>query len=177
MYFVVVRTTTVYWYEFLLKTTQSQLNDLDKSRFKVLKGLATEILLYEFIFPDVSWCFVGMILPGVTVKIPFIFKSPNAGIFMETWRLETNIALCGGRTIDICLHGIATKEDEYMNQRAEIEVIVFPTHPTPSAHTKHASYFFNPVHQTLKVSAMFSKSLFSSSIVELIKNFNFPIIH
>lgn len=46
-----------------------------------------------------------VILPGDTLKFPFIFKSPNAGIFTETWELMTRPTLCGGAPIRITLRG------------------------------------------------------------------------
>ncbi len=46
-----------------------------------------------------------MILPGDTLKFPFVFKSPNAGIFTETWELMTRPTLCGGAPIRITLRG------------------------------------------------------------------------
>ena len=46
-----------------------------------------------------------VILPGDTSKFPFIFKSPNAGIFTETWELMTRPTLCGGAPIRITLRG------------------------------------------------------------------------
>ena len=47
----------------------------------------------------------GVILPGDTLKFPFIFKSPNAGIFTETWELMTRPTLCGGAPVSITLRG------------------------------------------------------------------------
>ena len=46
-----------------------------------------------------------MVLPGDTLNFPFIFKSPNAGIFTETWELMTRPTLCGGAPIRITLRG------------------------------------------------------------------------
>ena len=48
----------------------------------------------------------GVILPGDTLKFPFIFKSPSAGIFTETWELMTRPTLCGGAPIRITLRGM-----------------------------------------------------------------------
>ena len=47
----------------------------------------------------------GVILPGDTLKFPFVFKSPSAGIFTETWELMTRPTLCGGAPIRITLRG------------------------------------------------------------------------
>nr|CAB3264103.1 MYCBP-associated protein-like [Phallusia mammillata] len=53
----------------------------------------------------------GVILPGDTTKIPFIFKSPNAGIFSETWQFLTRPVLLGGSSLQIILKGIAMQDD------------------------------------------------------------------
>ena len=65
-----------------------------------------------------------MILPGVTISIPFFFKSPNSGIFTETWHLETQPLLCAGAKIEVVLRGISTETDRYENERNKIEVIL-----------------------------------------------------
>ncbi|XP_032226527.2 MYCBP-associated protein [Nematostella vectensis] len=62
-----------------------------------------------------------VILPGETLKFPFIFKSLNAGIFSENWELLTEPVLCGGGAIRVCLRGIAIEEDVYADARREIE--------------------------------------------------------
>lgn len=63
----------------------------------------------------------GVILPGDTLNFPFIFKSPNAGIFTETWELMTKPILCGGAPIRITLRGVAVEEDIYKDARQQIE--------------------------------------------------------
>lgn len=63
-----------------------------------------------------------MILPGITSSLPFFFKSPNVGIFTETWELCTQPVLCGGEKIEIVLRGIATEEDWFENEREQIDV-------------------------------------------------------
>ena len=73
--------------------------------------------LNRFVF-DVS---DGVILPGDVVVIPFVFKSPNAGIFTETWKLETLPVLCGSENIIVTLHGVATQCDEYEQERRQLE--------------------------------------------------------
>lgn len=47
----------------------------------------------------------GVILPGDTMRFPFIFKSCNPGIFSETWELLTQPVLCGGAALRISLRG------------------------------------------------------------------------
>ncbi|KXJ26552.1 MYCBP-associated protein [Exaiptasia diaphana] len=63
----------------------------------------------------------GVILPGDTMRFPFIFKSCNPGIFSETWELLTQPVLCGGAALRISLRGTAVEEDVYANVRKEIE--------------------------------------------------------
>ena len=64
----------------------------------------------------------GIILPGVTVNISFLFKSPNAGIFTESWKLVTQPLLCGGARIEIILRGVATEMDDFVEERNKLEV-------------------------------------------------------
>lgn len=63
----------------------------------------------------------GVILPGDTLNFPFLFKSPNAGIFTETWELMTKPILCGGAPIRITLRGVAVEDDIYKEARQQIE--------------------------------------------------------
>ncbi|XP_078360278.1 MYCBP-associated protein-like [Oculina patagonica] len=63
----------------------------------------------------------GVILPGDTLKFPFVFKSPNAGIFTETWELMTRPTLCGGAPLRITLRGVAVEDDIYKEARKQIE--------------------------------------------------------
>lgn len=64
----------------------------------------------------------GVLLPGEKLSFPFIFKSPNAGIFMEDWGLLTGPVLLGGREVRIRLRGVAFREDINATRREEIEV-------------------------------------------------------
>lgn len=63
----------------------------------------------------------GVILPGDTLNFPFVFKSPSAGIFTETWELMTKPTLCGGDPIRITLRGVAIEDDIYKDARQQIE--------------------------------------------------------
>ena len=63
-------------------------------------------------------------MPGDSLKIPFFFKSPNAGIFTETWQLETQPVLCGGAAIRVVLRGISTEGDVNEHKRKEMEVSI-----------------------------------------------------
>ncbi|XP_061190862.1 MYCBP-associated protein-like isoform X2 [Saccostrea echinata] len=63
----------------------------------------------------------GVILPGETMKFPFVFKSPNAGVFSEQWKFETRPSLCGGAALIVTLRGIALQEDKFQKEREELE--------------------------------------------------------
>ncbi|ELU14603.1 hypothetical protein CAPTEDRAFT_226990 [Capitella teleta] len=63
----------------------------------------------------------GVILPGDTVKIPFVFKSRNAGVFTEQWQLETRPVVCGGAMLIVTLRGVAVQQDKFHKQRTELE--------------------------------------------------------
>ncbi|XP_070535835.1 MYCBP-associated protein-like [Ptychodera flava] len=63
----------------------------------------------------------GVLLPGDGLKFPFVFKSPNAGIFSETWQLVTRPALNGGCALQVTLRAVALQEDKNLKLRNEIE--------------------------------------------------------
>ncbi|XP_076799702.1 MYCBP-associated protein-like isoform X3 [Clavelina lepadiformis] len=63
----------------------------------------------------------GVILPGDTKKFPFVFKSPNAGIFTETWELLTRPTVMGGAALQVVLKGIALQDDSSTEERMRIE--------------------------------------------------------
>ena len=65
----------------------------------------------------------GALLPGQQLSFPFVFKSPNAGIFKETWALQTGPVLAGGRGVRVLLRGVAFKEDTNAHKRDELEVV------------------------------------------------------
>lgn len=71
---------------------------------------------------DVYLYFEGVILPGETMKFPFVFKSPNAGVFTEQWKFETRPSLCGGAALIVTLRGIALQEDKFQREREDLEV-------------------------------------------------------
>eukprot|EP01137_Pigoraptor_chileana_P013405 Opistho-2@4664 len=61
----------------------------------------------------------GIILPGSTKSIPFVFKSERPGIFSETWRLTPSPMV--GEALEVTLRGCALEHDTYGGHRAEIE--------------------------------------------------------
>ncbi|XP_019630587.1 PREDICTED: MYCBP-associated protein-like [Branchiostoma belcheri] len=63
----------------------------------------------------------GVILPGDSMKYPFVFKSQNAGIFTELWELHTSPVLCGGAAIQITLRGVAIQDDVNKESRVRLE--------------------------------------------------------
>ena len=68
-------------------------------------------------------CFYsGVLLPGQELYFPFVFKSGNAGIFTETWALQTVPMLGGGQVIGVQLRGVAFQEDVNRHKRKELEV-------------------------------------------------------
>jgi hypothetical protein len=64
----------------------------------------------------------GSVLPNDTLKVSFVFKSREPGIFTERWQLLTRPVLCGGRPIIFTLHGVTNEEDIYQQTRIDIEV-------------------------------------------------------
>ena len=65
---------------------------------------------------------VGVILPGDVLKFPFVFKSPNAGVFSEQWYFQTKPTLNTGSPLAVTLRGVALQEDKYAKQRTALEV-------------------------------------------------------
>lgn len=63
----------------------------------------------------------GVILPGDTVKFPFVFKSPNAGVFTEQWEFQTHPVVCNGAALVVTLRGVALQEDKFKKQRSDLE--------------------------------------------------------
>ncbi|XP_041376567.1 MYCBP-associated protein-like isoform X3 [Gigantopelta aegis] len=67
----------------------------------------------------------GVILPGETMKFPFVFKSPNAGVFTEQWKFETRPVIIGGADLIVTLRGVALQEDVYQPDRILLEQELF----------------------------------------------------
>ncbi|KAL5516236.1 hypothetical protein EMCRGX_G001519 [Ephydatia muelleri] len=63
----------------------------------------------------------GVLLPGQSFPVPFIFKSPNAGVFSETWALQTGPVLARGKPLVFVLRGVAFQEDLHLEKRNAIE--------------------------------------------------------
>ncbi|XP_033624300.1 MYCBP-associated protein-like isoform X2 [Asterias rubens] len=74
----------------------------------------------------------GVLLPGESLKFPFVFKSPNAGIFSEMWQLDTRPVLCGGAALQVTLRGVALQEDKNKTQRHHLEQDLFHKQATMS---------------------------------------------
>lgn len=74
------------------------------------------VIFIPFFFP------LGVILPGDTMKFPFVFKSSNAGIFSEQWEFHTHPVVCGGAVLLVTLRGVALKQDKFEKQREDVEV-------------------------------------------------------
>ncbi|KAK2186936.1 hypothetical protein NP493_182g04011 [Ridgeia piscesae] len=87
---------------------------------KVQKNNPFEIMtsrIQRFYFNTTS----GVILPGDVLKFPFVFKSPNAGVFSEQWHFQTQPMLNAGSPLLVTLRGVALQEDKYANQRSSLE--------------------------------------------------------
>ncbi|XP_007661415.1 MYCBP-associated protein isoform X1 [Ornithorhynchus anatinus] len=63
----------------------------------------------------------GVILPGETKDFLFLFKSPNAGIFQESWEFRTHPTLLGGAVLQVTLWGIALYQDLMFDAREILE--------------------------------------------------------
>ncbi|XP_020786409.2 LOW QUALITY PROTEIN: MYCBP-associated protein [Boleophthalmus pectinirostris] len=63
----------------------------------------------------------GVILPGDTKKIDFIFKSDSPGIQTELWQLNTHPVLLQGAPIHVTLRGVALYQDKTADYRLYIE--------------------------------------------------------
>uniref|UniRef100_A0A6Q2Y3F9 Mycbp associated protein n=1 Tax=Esox lucius TaxID=8010 RepID=A0A6Q2Y3F9_ESOLU len=63
----------------------------------------------------------GVILPGSSRHVEFIFKSDVPGIRSEVWRLNTHPVLLGGASMQVTLRGVATYLDKTADQRHALE--------------------------------------------------------
>ncbi|XP_040002786.1 MYCBP-associated protein [Xiphias gladius] len=63
----------------------------------------------------------GVILPGATQQVEFIFKSEKPGIKTERWQLNTHPVLLQGASMQVVLRGVALYQDKTKDQRLFIE--------------------------------------------------------
>ncbi|XP_034544963.1 MYCBP-associated protein [Notolabrus celidotus] len=63
----------------------------------------------------------GVILPGDTKRVEFLFKSVKPGITTELWQLNTRPMLLGGASMQVTLRGVALYQDKTADQRLFIE--------------------------------------------------------
>ncbi|XP_037108176.1 MYCBP-associated protein [Syngnathus acus] len=63
----------------------------------------------------------GVIHPGETLQVEFIFKSSRPGILTEQWQLKTHPLLLQGASIQVTLKGVSILQDRTANQRQYIE--------------------------------------------------------
>jgi hypothetical protein len=82
-------------------------------------------LLSFFTFIFLFSTYQGSILPNDNLKLSFVFKSNESGIFTERWQLLTRPVLCGGRPIIFTLRGVTHEEDVHRQTRIDIEVCFF----------------------------------------------------
>lgn len=64
----------------------------------------------------------GVILPGVTQRVEFIYKSEMPGIKSELWQLNTHPVLMQGASMQVTLRGVALCQDKTADQRLFIQV-------------------------------------------------------
>ncbi|KAI8802144.1 MYCBP-associated protein family-domain-containing protein [Cladochytrium replicatum] len=63
----------------------------------------------------------GVILPGCAFDFSVVFKSTNAGIYSETWKLDSSLDFQQETESTITLKGIALTEDEHHKTRNQFE--------------------------------------------------------
>ncbi|XP_077381750.1 MYCBP-associated protein [Festucalex cinctus] len=63
----------------------------------------------------------GVIYPGETQQVEFIFKSARPGILTEQWQLNTHPLLLQGASIQVTLKGVSQFQDRTARQRKFIE--------------------------------------------------------
>ncbi|XP_035516253.1 MYCBP-associated protein [Morone saxatilis] len=66
-------------------------------------------------------CSSGVILPGDTQQVEFIFKSEKPGIKTELWQLNTHPVLLQGASMQVTLRGVALYQDKTADQRLFLE--------------------------------------------------------
>ena len=74
------------------------------------------------------YMYIGVILPGRNLTLDFIFKSPNSGIFSETWEIVTRPVLLsnnGQSPLYVTLKGVSFQPDLHQEKRAMIEVCMY----------------------------------------------------
>ena len=67
----------------------------------------------------------GIVLPGQSLNLPFLFKSECAGVFTQQFQLRTRPVLMGGSAMFVTLRGVALQVDAYEKRRYELEVWIF----------------------------------------------------
>ncbi|XP_035022910.2 MYCBP-associated protein isoform X2 [Hippoglossus stenolepis] len=80
-------------------------------------NLRTQTKSRHFYFNSSS----GVILPGDTQRVEFIFKSEKPGIDTEVWQLNTHPVLLQGASMQVTLRGVALYQDKTTDQRNFIE--------------------------------------------------------
>ncbi|XP_070776313.1 MYCBP-associated protein [Enoplosus armatus] len=81
-------------------------------------NLRTQTKSLHFYFNSSS----GVILPGDTQRVEFIFKSEGPGIKTELWQLNTHPVLLRGASMQVTLRGVALYQDKTADQRLFIEM-------------------------------------------------------
>lgn len=66
----------------------------------------------------------GVIHPGETQRVEFVFKSEKSGIKTELWQLNTHPVLLQGASMQVTLRGVALYQDKTADQRLFLEVVL-----------------------------------------------------
>ncbi|XP_069056166.1 MYCBP-associated protein isoform X3 [Pleurodeles waltl] len=82
-----------------------------------LPEICTDRSVQRFYFNTNS----GVILPGDTKAFSFLFRSPSAGIFSESWEFCTHPVLLGGASLQLSLFGISLYEDKTAELRRAVQ--------------------------------------------------------
>uniref|UniRef100_A0A3B4TFH6 Mycbp associated protein n=1 Tax=Seriola dumerili TaxID=41447 RepID=A0A3B4TFH6_SERDU len=80
-------------------------------------NLQSQTMNPQFYFNSSS----GVILPGETQLLEFIFKSEKPGIKTELWQLNTHPMLLQGASMQVTLKGVALYQDKTADQRLFVE--------------------------------------------------------
>ncbi|CAF4672276.1 unnamed protein product [Rotaria socialis] len=110
--------TTVFYYEWQLKPYTKPFDIVNSKTQRFYFDNRTKPVFQHYESPFNS---TGSILPNDTLKLSFVFKSNESGIFTERWQLLTRPVLCGGRPIIFTLRGVTIEEDIHRETRANIE--------------------------------------------------------
>ncbi|AWP06034.1 putative MYCBP-associated protein [Scophthalmus maximus] len=98
----------------------------------------------------------GVILPGDTQRVEFIFKSERPGNETEVWQLNTHPVLLQGASMQVTLRGVALYQDITADQRLFIEVVLQRNCASESETGRHVDRWHKGVHKQKPTGFLFS---------------------